>query len=206
MKRNLLMLAVLASCATQVAKDPVSTDKKPVDDSSSRLPVEVSFPKRVYKAPKIILPVNPSEDMIEAVKIFAENAQEDEFYDYVRKNVKALAGGNETNVEVAITKMRDCLDVLESVTIKWGNYVPWSKAIGGWDGTYVNQNARLAMNSVERAGHWYHEITHACKFTHVANNISKYPIIRQSWPYQGGYAFEDFITDKRRSAVQLAGE
>jgi hypothetical protein len=122
--------------------------------------------------------------------------------------VKELKGGNETSVEKAITKTRECFNKLGPVQIVWHKYgiAPFYKsaAIGGWDGEAINQNPKKILTSVERAGHWYHELTHACGLSHVSNNISTHPIIRQSWPYQAGYKFEDYVTFKRR--VKLAAE
>lgn len=146
---------------------------------------------------------------LEALKLFNAYAQDEELYAYIKQTVKAMDGGNETDVNRAIEKTRDCFTTLPSVPVVWRRYgLPpfyMSSAIGGWDGVKINQNPKKILDKVERAGHWFHELTHACGFTHISNNIKTHPIIRESWPYQAGYAFEDFVTTKLEK-VKLAGE
>ena len=221
---NYLFLVLTAACATTVlkeAKKPTSSEvsqpSTPTVPSSTSgqttVPVQgpvTSAPVKSYKVPALQLPSNASTSMHEALELFKQHAQSDDFYVYVRKTVKKLDGGNETDVERAITKTRECFDKLGNVDVRFRNYGVWplykSAAIGGWDGYQINQNPKKSLTSIERAGYWYHELTHACGYNHVSNNITTHPIIRQSWPYQAGYAFEDYVTEKRRTNVQLAGE
>lgn len=210
-----LLLLTVAACATKTIKDSskVSRPTTPTAQSSESIheletivttspvvqetaPVELGF-----TAPTIMLPSRASSEMQKALQLFTEYANSDEFYTYVRNKVpRELKGGNETDRDMAILKTRVCLSKLGPVNVTWKNYGVWplykSAAIGGWDGIGINQNPRITLTHIERAGHWYHELLHACKFTHVSNNIKLYPIIRNSWPYQGGYAFEDFLEEK----------
>jgi hypothetical protein len=227
MRSNLLLLAVLAGCATQATKKSTVEDQASTSSVSTTPAVQIApsviapvatpsvpvstlptITRKAYKVPELAIPSGAGPAFREALALFNENAQSDEFYMYVRKSVKSLQGGNETDVDRAITKTRECFDKLGKVDVRWQLYGLWplykSDAIGGWDGFQINQNPKKALTSVERAGHWYHELTHACKFTHevdgkVENNIVWHPIIRQSWPYQAGYKFEDYVTEKRKN-------
>jgi hypothetical protein len=143
--------------------------------------------------------------MREAALLFTQYANDDDFYTYVRANVRSLEGGNETDVEAAIEGTRKCFDRADSVPVVWGTYMPGSNAIGGWHLGKIKQNSRIGMSAVERAGHWVHELTHKCGYSHIHNNITLYPIIRKSWPYQLGYKFEDYVTMKQ-SQRMIAGE
>jgi hypothetical protein len=205
--KKYLVLAVLAGCATQIPRMKDSEDSPPSTPTApSSGYTRPTTSTEVWKTPTLVLPLNPSKSMQEARELVREHANTDGFYGYVRSKVKHLAGGDETNVEQAIARFRTCLNNLGEIPVVWGTYMPFSRAIGGWDGTHIRQNARLSMTSVERAGHWVHELTHACDFNHLSNDIVKYPIIKESWPYQAGYAFEDYLTEKRRTEIQLAGE
>lgn len=215
-KLHLMTLAVLVSCTSTTVEKPAEPTSSSVPRDMTTAPVVTSpvptastpIEVKAYKVPALQIPSDSGPAFREALSIFQEHAQSEEFYTYVRENVKKLQGGNETDVEKAITKTRECFSSLGPIQVRWQKYgIPpfyKSAAIGGWDGVQVNQNPKKVLTSVERAGHWYHELTHACKFTHVSNNIKTHPIIRQSWPYQAGYAFEDYVTFKRR--VKLAAE
>lgn len=220
MKKNLLILAVLVSCTTPEKPSKVTPPKTsgsttsgtPATVSSSTGSTATTAGLVSYKVPALSIPENSNATVKEALALFHEHSQSEEFYSYVRKTVKTLAGGNETDVERAIQKTRECFNRLGPIQIKWRNYGVWpvykSAAIGGWSYAeqVIYQNPRKLLNSIERAGHWYHELTHACKFSHISNNINTHPIIRKSWPYQSGYAFEDYVIEKRRAKVELAGE
>ncbi len=216
-RQNLLVLAVLVSC-TKTIPSKVSLPSSPISTGTSVPPV-TTLPPSVpvsLKTPELLLPKYPSQSMQDAAKYFKEYANSDEFYEYVKRNVPAkLAGGNYTDRDKAIADMRKCLATRKPIPIRWATYGVWptysSAAIGGWDGISINQNAKKSLTSLERAGHWYHEITHVCNFTHEVNGVSRnsinsYPIILKSWPYNGGYAFEDFLIEKRRASMKLASE
>lgn len=212
-RKSHLLLLTLVACATPMQTPPSQIPTSSASQSTTSIstvsatatPAAANVSAAVkLSTPKFNLPSAPSTAMIEATKFYAQYANSDEFYVYARAHAKPLQGGNETSLDNAIKKTRECLNASKEVTIMWGRYSPWSAAIGGWDGVGILQNSRVTMNSIERAGHWYHEITHLCGFSHIDNNISKFPIIRESWPYQGGYMFEDFLTSKQQS--KLAGE
>lgn len=207
--KKYLMLLVLAACSSQVGQSP-STPKKlpqwtaPTQNAPTTiLAPTVSTPIAV-RTPKLVLPSNSGKTFQEAAAIFAAEANADDLYAYIRANVHELDGGNEKNVEAAIGKTRVCLNEADSVRIEWGWYVPGSQAYGGWNGVAIKQNSHMSMNAIERAGHWFHEVMHKCGFTHIENDIGRYPIIRKSWPYQAGYAFEDYVTMKQKR--RIAGE
>lgn len=146
--------------------------------------------------------------MIEALSYFKEHSNSDDFYAYLKPRLKRLEGGNYTDGEKAVKDFRACLNTGRKISIVWKNYgIPpfyRSAVLGGWDGIRVYQNPKKLMNSIERAGHWFHEVTHACKFSHNGNDIERYPIIRSSFSYQSGYLFEDYLTETRRSQNKLA--
>lgn len=207
--KNLILLIALVSCTTAVKTPEVTTlPKEPTTPVSTTLPTIVV--PSAMRVPQLAIPSDSGPAFREALAIFNEFAQSDDFYVYVRAKVKTLSGGNETNVERAITKTRECFSNLGKIDVRWRKYgIPpfyKSRAIGGWDNVQINQNPKMVLTSIERAGHWYHELTHACGFSHIDNDIVRSPIIRNSWPYQAGYKFEDYVTERRRSGVQLAGE
>jgi hypothetical protein len=150
------------------------------------------------KTPTLILPDDSDKTMIAAATVFSQYANSDEFYAYVKKEVQGLEGGNETNVDVAIHKFRTCLAEREPIKIVWKKYSSKNvgRVIGGWRKTYLAQNPFKELNVIDRASHWIHEISHACGFTHVENDIMKYPVIKRSWPYQVGFKFHDFLETK----------
>lgn len=220
--KKLIMLAVLAGCATQApkVKDVLTEANQPTVPSgtptistspataspsaSATLPsVAVTVIKR--KTPALNLP-DANKKTLTAAEYFRTYANNDEFYAYLRGYTSTLEGGNESNLETAITKFRECLDTHEPITITWKNYsILYRKTVqGGWNGQVINMNAYIPMDDIETAGFWIHEIGHACGFTHISNSLKLYPIIRKSFPYQAGYAFEDFITEKVKP--KLAGE
>lgn len=182
MKRSSFFgLLLLSSCATHEVRIPLP-------------PATVS----ALRTPRLILPRNADGDMVSAEKVFHAYANSDEFYVYVRRTVKTLAGGNETNVEAAITRYRSCLSTHAPVPIVFKNYSGRSstRVIGGWRKNYLAQNRLKEMNAIDRAAHWVHELTHACGFTHVDNDIVLRPEIKKSFPYQIGNAFRDFVEAK----------
>ena len=163
---------------------------------------------KVYKTPNLDLPSSPSQAMKDAERWFETYANSEEFITYFRANVKTLQCGNILDVEKAITKYRDCFDKGKTIKIRWGSYGPFSRAIGGWDGVQVNQNSKMSLTNVERAGHWTHELSHYCGFTHeykgkLVNSIGDYPCITKAFPYQIGYKFEDFISAKNKQEKRL---
>lgn len=192
--KHLLLILLIVGCNSTPQKVDVTPDAvvlKPV----------VVVPDKAWKTPTLLLPSNPSIAMLSAVSMIAEYGNSDEFYEYVRLNVKTLAGGNETDINVAIAKFRNCLDKGETISITWYSYRPFSNVIGGWSGYSIVQNPKMNMTSIERAGHWLHEISHYCNFSHVSNNISTHPIIKQSFSYQAGYKFESFLNIKHSNKV-----
>jgi hypothetical protein len=215
--QHYLMLLTMAACATTMVKQT----KKPVPSSAlvtSPVTPSISAPivsapatsgtaLTVYKTPTLNLPKGSSHAMVEAARYFAQYANSEAFYEYVKETVpEKLEGGNYTDRDTAIKDYRECLNTHGAIDIVWKKYaiIYRKTVIGGWDGKSIKQNSYFNLTPIERAGHWYHEITHACKFTHVSNNITRYPIIRKSWPYQGGYAFEDFLS--KTLNPKLAGE
>lgn len=207
--QHLIVLLTLASCANQTTSSAPSTSPSatsPVSNPTTASPTDAPASATVWRAPKLKLPSNPGSKFIEAARIFADHINSDQFYTYLRSYVKKpLAGGNETDLEAAIAKYRKCLNESAEITVEWGWYRWGSPAIGGWNGYAIKQNPRYGLTTVERAGHWVHEIAHKCGSNHgisikgkivEQNNLESYPIMRESWPYQVGYAFEDYVTLK----------
>lgn len=151
-----------------------------------------------WKTPTLILPENADQDMLLAAKIFGEYANSDEFYSFLKKTVSSLDGGNESDLDTAIRNYRRCLNVHAPIEIVLKRYSLKNRSIviGGWRKTYLAQNDFKKLDPVERASHWIHEISHACGFTHVENDIKAYPIIKQSWPYVVGRTFKEFLLEK----------
>jgi hypothetical protein len=178
---TVFILVFVSACATREVKVP--------------LPVK---PLSGLKTPKLILPKDADPDMRSAERVFHAYANSDEFYQYVRKTVTELEAGNENDVERAITKYRSCLGSHAPVSIVYKNYSlkNANRVIGGWRDSYIAQNRYKELNAIDRAAHWVHELTHACGFTHIDNDIVIHPSIQRSWPYQVGNAFRDFIQDK----------
>jgi hypothetical protein len=152
------------------------------------------------KTPEFILPDPPNDGMKEVVLVFQAYANTDEFYTFARPKLTTLAGGNSENPDQAIKEFRHCLNTRKSVRIKWGEYSGEyrTRVYGGWTGNYLSQNPHVSLNPIKLAGHWMHEITHACGFTHVDNDILKFPIIKESFPYQIGDLFEDYLWKKTK--------
>jgi hypothetical protein len=157
-------------------------------------------PENGLKTPTLLLPSEADKTLKEAARVFQEYGNSDEFYRYLRKNVDDLEGGNETNIDAAIMKFRKCLNERAEIRIEFVNYSPEyrGRVIGGWRNDHLAQNKFKELDVIERAGHWIHEISHACGFTHVDNDIMIYPIIRRSFPYQVGYKFESFLNTRRK--------
>ena len=151
--------------------------------------------------PEIVLPQKSSSEMAKASELYKKYGNTQEFYNYLLANIKPLQGGNYTDVNEAIKDFRHCLSTRGNIPVVWHNYGVWplykSAAIGGWVGTAMWQNPKKDLDAIERAGHWYHETSHACGFSHVSNDISKMPIIKLSWPYQAGYLFISFLKTKQ---------
>lgn len=230
MKKNLLLLAVLTGCTTSTQVSSIPKPQTINDAPSVSLPSPVAVPSTTlpvvvpsvsgavevsYKMPELVLPKSPSQAMIEAAQYYKEHGNSDLFFSYAKARLKKLQGGNYTDAEKAIKDFRECLNKRKPIPVKWKDYGVWplfkSAAIGGWSGVNMYQNPRKTLNSVERSGHWYHETTHVCDFTHevngkIQNDISQYPVIRESFPYQMGYLFEDYLVEVRRSEVKLADE
>jgi hypothetical protein len=112
--------------------------------------------------------------------------------------VTKLEGGNENNLQLAISKYRGCLQSHGPVPIVYQDYpgMERTRVIGGWRKNVMAQNRYKELNAIDRAAHWVHELTHACGFTHYENDIVLHPIIKKSWSYQVGNAFKSFIEAK----------
>jgi hypothetical protein len=193
---KILVLILLTACASKYT--PVIVDQKPGLGDPPQ-PVEVR-PVQL-KTPKINLPSKPSQAMIKATEYFAQYANSDEFYDYFKANARPLRGGNRTDLAVTIMEYRKCLDTRPEINIVWGRYAPWSRAIGGYADGVVYQNPKTVMTAKERAAHFLHELSHWCGMTHevngkLENNPSRFPILLDSFPYQGGEHFEKFLGAK----------
>lgn len=184
--------------------------QSPVHESSaiSSINTSLAASAKKWRMPEIILPIDADSSMREALKLVNQFANSDDFYQYLNRKMIRLSGGNETNIELSIKKFRNCLHNSSPISVYWKDYskVDQNQVIGGWNGYRMNQNKFHRLNPIERAGHWIHEISHACGFTHevhgqLVNDIEKYPIIRNSFPYQVGYAFEDFLSEKSSPSV-----
>lgn len=221
------LLALMVACATQVPKQtdtsstgspqsPTTVTETPSPAPQTATPVPTApasaTPAKVLTVPELKLPKYSSTAMKEAAKFFAQWGNADEFYVYYFKgNVKLpLKASNTLDVEVAIKKYRECLDGLQPVEIYFKRYMwPYSNSVvGGWSGgNYIRQNPNYDLDKYERAGHWYHEITHMCGITHeingqLENNPEAFPDLKLSFPYQVGYIFRDFV--KMKDAPALA--
>lgn len=200
---HLAFLVLAMSCTSRVAKKEPLPSETPPSSTTPKPDVSTSL------APKLILPENAPMAMIRGKELFNKYLTHEDLYLFVRSKVPStLSGGNETSRDNALKRTIECFKNLPDIRVRFKNYGVWplykSNAIGGWDGVQINQNPRHPMTPEETAGHWAHELTHACNFTHIDNNINRFPIIRNSWPYQFGYAVEDFISEKE--ARTLAGQ
>lgn len=192
----LFLILLALGCNSGVSNNTPADPVKVPEVTAPEVQVQVPGTIKIWKTPAISLPTSSSKAMLEASQYIDQHGNTDEFYNYVRANAKKLEGGNETSLENGILKLRECFDKGETVKISWGWYLPGSAAIGGWNGIEIKQNSKKNLTSIERAAHWMHEISHKCGFSHVSNNISRYPIIANSWPYQVGELFEQYLKIK----------
>lgn len=168
---------------------------KPEGATESQVIINLATaPTSSGRVPNLILPPRPSREMNAAKILVGLHLNSDEFWDYFRSKVKTLSGGNASNVELSVHNFRIWLSSTPSVSIVWGRYAFWSKALGGWNGSVVLQNSRKVMTAAERASHWSHEVTHAAGFSHNGNYQNSTTLA--SFPYQVGDRMQEYLSSK----------
>lgn len=217
--KHLVFCAFLVACATQVTKTPDQTlpsedtttsGNTPAQPDSTPPVIVVPTPKQ-YKTPTLVIPATSSSAMKKASEYFAQFGNSQEFFDFFTAKSGPLAGGNVLDKSVAVEEFRKCMDGLGRVEVYFKSYSVFYRrsVIGGWDGTAIRQNPAYSLTAEERAGHWLHELSHGCGFTHevngrLENDPIAYPILNKSFPYQVGDQFIEFL--KVKTAPALAGE
>ena len=148
-------------------------------------------PGTVHKVPELKLPSDAHESYFATAQILYQYGNNDEFYSYAKSHMHKLSAGNAENVDLAIREFRSCLEKMKPVPIVWEDRE--GHVIGAWKNQKMVQNKRLELDPIQRSGHWLHELSHGCGFTHDENDLKFHPEIKNSFPYQIGDQFESYL-------------
>lgn len=103
-----------------------------------------------------------------------------------------------TNVPVgeAIKLFRSQLTECRSIAVYF--YSEKNTFYGGWSASKnrMSQNAYYKMDSIKRAGHLLHEVSHVYNWKHQGNNVNKNNN-KNSFPYAIGNDFREFLTKRK---------